>query len=1223
MEIENEVRFGDPRNNFNIDRTIFMKIKTLLDVTEFTTQTDESYRVSNLTYRKRINELGTSYIVKQKLNTVDNKDDRYRFSKSSEKQINQHEFEHKREGVVTIRNSQLYYRNLDDSVRIECKITYQKKNGEDSEDVLYTVEVEFPEENYKNNKYWKYIFDIVSLCLDRSFNSIILPSQIRKSIYKKINLTMRDISEDNFISSNVINKPIDLTYNNLTYESFFSDPKYSVSLKADGIHIFLIKYENYLVLADLKSITVLSDTFRFSTNFILEGELIMSNDLPTNIIVFDCIQSDKGSILNIDYHLRLDRMRKHVEEINDWIREASSNSENLIIPVIQKTVYKIETVDSFFLHCNNLLDLEHKLEYDIDGLIFTPNDKYYSNNRILKWKPENKLTIDFQVKDKLLYSKVDGKNDIVLFEGNSTKKYEQVELFIEDGIYEFQYNSNTNIFEMVRDRSIDKIYPNNLSTAKNIWDRIINPITEGTMRGKTNDLMRKYHNREKRELIDRIQEKNLIGSTLLDIGSGRGGDFAKWKNFSKILCIEPNEENIREFMNRLESFPDLQTKVFMCQCGAEETDYIQNFIEENNLPKTYDFVTSMFSLTFFWKNDEMLRGLATTILRFTGPKSIFGFVTMNGDIVSQKISDGEKVQFNDWSIQRNNEKIFLNFNDTIVGEQEEFLVHIKDLEKYSVDGKKLKIEFPQKILNKEKFLNPNEKRLTEMYSGSRAEVTSDDDGSGRNEGGSSTTKVTRSGRSKFFGNIATNSISDGGRAVENSSEKRVVGGRKVIRRSDTKTEKEDSPPTNFTQTKAIPNVTRRSLASVRSSGTTAEEERGEGRREERREEEIRKEERKEEKKTEEPQQVRRIVRRTSSTAPDQVTVVRKETSPVSRRDSSPSTRRETSPVSRRDSSPVSRRDSSPVSRRETSSSVNNSVVVKNSSPPKQQEAEAARPIAAQRRVIVRRPTQVSAPIKREEVVEETQIKTSEKDQEAERGPITQRRTVARSIQIENSSGTNSQRFDIRDLNLNKISTINEHWCVVYAFVQAIWNGIEEKVSNFENYSRSKQVEFASKYLSNFIDWLSDKEKTFNRIKVDPTSFIQLLTGFSEKYIRENKITFKSILRDINESCSVLGHYLVRIISISIEYHISVVIISHEHGEDKVEKIYDDISSDRFICLYKVAEDGQSSYYTLTDGKYKIFEKSSSLWKKINSYTNSKNIQKYNTSDYDDIVNYQS
>src|SRR5205814_300925 len=48
-----------------------------------------------------------------------------------------------------------------------------------------------------------------------------------------------------------------------------------------------------------------------------------------------------------------------------------------------------------------LLDMDTR---DNDGLIFTPFSSYYDEkNAIKKWKPEDKLTIDFLIKKKLLY----------------------------------------------------------------------------------------------------------------------------------------------------------------------------------------------------------------------------------------------------------------------------------------------------------------------------------------------------------------------------------------------------------------------------------------------------------------------------------------------------------------------------------------------------------------------------------------------------------------------------------------------------------------------------------------------------------------------------------------------------------------------------------------------------------------------------------------------------
>ena len=105
----------------------------------------------------------------------------------------------------------------------------------------------------------------------------------------------------------------------------------------------------------------------------------------------------------------------------------------------------------------------------------------------------------------------------------------------------------------------DKKEPNLEKTVMGNWRAIHDEITTDTMLGRTFNLMYKYYNRIKSELlVDAAKDIGGTattsaaaasdGPTLLDIGSGIGGDVSKWSRagFKKIVAVEPDTAKLPE-----------------------------------------------------------------------------------------------------------------------------------------------------------------------------------------------------------------------------------------------------------------------------------------------------------------------------------------------------------------------------------------------------------------------------------------------------------------------------------------------------------------------------------------------------------------------------------------------------------------------------------------------------------------------------------------------------
>lgn len=203
-----------------------------------------------------------------------------------------------------------------------------------------------------------------------------------------------------------------------------------------------------------------------------------------------------------------------------------------------------------------------------DGVILTPADRPYLEvdvkknlrfSMVKKWKPI--MTIDFRVrrdangKLRLMSGANKGQGEVP-FVGGRYPWNGQAELTndMEGKVVEFQWGESEQFggfaFILLRERP-DKLFPNNLRTATDVWTLINDPITLDDLEGKTMMLMGRYHNRVKTyALADLAQGIQTTVKVLLDLGSGRGGDITKWHRFKRVYSVEPDIENLREFITR-------------------------------------------------------------------------------------------------------------------------------------------------------------------------------------------------------------------------------------------------------------------------------------------------------------------------------------------------------------------------------------------------------------------------------------------------------------------------------------------------------------------------------------------------------------------------------------------------------------------------------------------------------------------------------------------------
>jgi len=318
--------------------------------------------------------------------------------------------------------------------------------------------------------------------------------------------------------------------------------------------------------------------------------------------------------------------------------------------------------------------------------------------------------------------------------------------------------------ESVRIR-FDKTKPNRLIAAQDTWNLIKDPIQIQTLtNGNQFRLMRKYHNRIKSELYRKAfkywSEQGINYPTILDIGSGRGGDINKWwGHTNRVLAVEPDQDNITEYLDRLTKMTsqkqlfivedinklgDAVSKaiesdhtVLMLKTGGENTHFITQAAQLWLGDKAH-IMTMMLSFSFFFNPDvrpdgsTMLQKLQNTIQSNLDTQGPLIYLTIDGAAVRQAFDPHHMLQAGQPSgtmgggvesdtitlgeatlrYHKNRSQLDINIPDTIVENQTEWLVYMDRL----VDGLPGRSLADVRRADKELMLSDPERMLTRLYS---------------------------------------------------------------------------------------------------------------------------------------------------------------------------------------------------------------------------------------------------------------------------------------------------------------------------------------------------------------------------------------------------------------------------------------------------------------------------------------------------------------------------
>lgn len=348
--------------------------------------------------------------------------------------------------------------------------------------------------------------------------------------------------------------PIDISWNDLTAENMIMK-KHGISFKADGYRTLLLySPQGIFLVTSLLGIFPLElppsfGKFRIDKISILDGEIIGNNYWS-----FDILVDENEKVSNLSLNKRYERLQKYRgRDVPTQMRLPLVPEDGVKltpgkIRVYVKPIYFPENPTEFFGDVESAISYPQKQRVGSDGIIFTPVDKPYFT-KVLKWKPIDRLTVDFFIKSDMGKLKLGTWNrtdflfhDEIVPVGINPSMAGQ--------IAEFQYLGN-NKWQYIRTR-FDKARPNSEMVYNSILRLYSDPISEEAITGKSFSLMRKYHNRVKRQIYDLLEKSGV--KTITDIGSAKGGDLSSWKRGKFFVnAVEPDPENVKEILQRIQN----------------------------------------------------------------------------------------------------------------------------------------------------------------------------------------------------------------------------------------------------------------------------------------------------------------------------------------------------------------------------------------------------------------------------------------------------------------------------------------------------------------------------------------------------------------------------------------------------------------------------------------------------------------------------------------------
>lgn len=295
-------------------------------------------------------------------------------------------------------------------------------------------------------------------------------------------------------------KPIDLKHEDITAApGGYFEKEVFVSHKVDGNKASLLVIDNNVYLINGQIINWIFDKHKGRGIIFLDGEVYHESFYYP----FDVFYAE-GVRMEDNYSKKL----KFIRSLND--REIS------IFTIKSKSSYPLK--EDFYRVMQLMFKEQETLPYKQDGFIFTPDETTFQTiegyflKETRKWKPAEKMTIDFQLqKDKSVYflTVMNNFKKIERFKPEGKEFYIPISFCkdcVDGDVVECLYKTDLKRFEIVRKRTDEKPTPNPIRQALTIWNLVFRPITKEHLTGNDIDAMKNYHRDNKRKMISKMSD---------------------------------------------------------------------------------------------------------------------------------------------------------------------------------------------------------------------------------------------------------------------------------------------------------------------------------------------------------------------------------------------------------------------------------------------------------------------------------------------------------------------------------------------------------------------------------------------------------------------------------------------------------------------------------------------------------------------------------------------
>tara|TARA_B100001093_G_scaffold3139_1_gene3213 strand:+ start:2200 stop:3000 length:801 start_codon:yes stop_codon:yes gene_type:complete len=155
--------------------------------------------------------------------------------------------------------------------------------------------------------------------------------------------------------------------------------------------------------------------------------------------------------------------------------------------------------------------------------------------------------------------------------------------------------------------------------------------------------IRNFHNEVKFRILTKYVDKSESIRSLLDIGTGRGGDIHKWYKLKiqYVTAIDINKKYINEAIKRYNSTNYLKLTNYRFYYTTEEKMF-KLYLNSINHKIKHDIITCMFALHYFCKNMKTLESILLQVSESLPNNGYFVCVSPLGERIME-ILRGEMI----------------------------------------------------------------------------------------------------------------------------------------------------------------------------------------------------------------------------------------------------------------------------------------------------------------------------------------------------------------------------------------------------------------------------------------------------------------------------------------------------------------------------------------------------------------------------------------------------